>query len=168
MRIRIKLTVLCDSDLLALRNHPEFDFKGWFRDVVHTYVHTGEVLKIPLPSKPDDIELRSTMLSVTFHEQNEPDVINWLKSFKPRLRSGGIKSLLRCSLENPCLYDYFNDSEISTEKIDKTEKAPEYIYLNHNQPSTDSKSRKKSPKKPKKKYKESTVSFSMKRKIRYN
>jgi len=167
MQIRIKLTVLCDSDLLTLRNHPEFDFKGWFRDVVHTYVRTGEVLKIPLPTKPDDIKLRSIMLSVTFNAKNEPDVIKWLKSFKPRLRSGGIKSLLRSSLEEPCLDAYFGDAEIPTERNDEIVKASEDINLDYNQPSTDLKSHKESREKSKKKYKKSKFSLTIERTKEY-
>jgi len=44
---------------------------------------------------------------ITFDERRDAVVVNWLNALQHRLRSGAIKSVLRCSIAHPCLYAHF-------------------------------------------------------------
>ena len=109
MRLRLTLTILSDLDLLTLGNIPEFNFKGWVKNSLRTYVGSGITLKIPLPlTAPPSLTLKSVTYSITFDKNKDHAVENWLKSIKKKHRSGAIKSVLRCSLENPCLFAHYD------------------------------------------------------------
>ena len=109
MRVRMKLTTLCDKDLLTLNNISGFDFRGWIRDVLGTYASTGDICKTLLPAAPPDKPvLKNIMFSINFDETRDAAVVELLNAVQNRLRSGVIKSILRSSLDRPCLYAYFN------------------------------------------------------------
>ena len=107
MRIRIKLTVLCDSDLLTLNSIPEFNFKKWVREALGTYASTGGVITIPLPDPPEMLDLKNIMLSITFDDKKDAAIVELLKPVQHRLRSSAVKTILRCSITHPCLYAHF-------------------------------------------------------------
>jgi hypothetical protein len=109
MRLRLTLTILSDLDLLALSSVPEFNFKNWVRDSLRTYAGTGVTRKVPLPaSAPPELSLQSITYSITFDKHKDKTVESWLKSIKKKQRSGAIKTVLRCSLENPCLFAHYD------------------------------------------------------------
>jgi len=109
MRVRIKLTTLCDSDLLILNSISEFGFRGWLRSTLQTYASTGDIKKVPLPTAPPDKpKLKNQMFSITFDMKKDYAVMEMLNAVQNRMRSGLIKSILRSSLARPCLYAYFN------------------------------------------------------------
>ena len=109
MRVRIKLTTLSDKDLLTLNSIPEFDFRNWLRETLVTYANTGEIRKVSLPVSPSDKPvLKNIMFSINFDQTKDVAVVELFSAVQNRLRSGLIKSILRCSLSRPCLYSYFD------------------------------------------------------------
>ncbi|MDR0287534.1 MAG: hypothetical protein LBI03_07525 [Clostridiales bacterium] len=105
MRIRLSFSILIDLDLLSIMHVPEFNFKGWMKDSLRTYAGTGKTRKVPLPaSVPADMTLQNIKLSITLDKSKDAAVEKWLNTLKNKQRSGAIKSVLRCSLEEPCLF----------------------------------------------------------------
>lgn len=110
MRVRLKLTTLCDLDLISLYGIPEFDFKGWIRDALRTYAGTGEISRTPLPTAPDKVFQQAVRISLTFDEKKDASVVGWLNILQHKLRSSAIKAVLRCSLTHPCLFSFYSES----------------------------------------------------------
>jgi len=110
MRVRIKLTSVCDLDLISLYNSPGFNFKDWARHVLKTYTGSGEIVRIPLPAAPDIICTQSVRISISFSEIKDASVVSWLDTLKNRLWSCAIKSVLRCSLTHPCLFAHYDNA----------------------------------------------------------
>ena len=46
-------------------------------------------------------------MSITFDEIRDKSVVDWLRSLKNKLRSSAIRTVLRCSLEHPCLFLHY-------------------------------------------------------------
>ena len=108
-RIRLPLSVSNDADLLSVRSIETFDFKAWIRDALRSYAKNRETVKYPLPAAPVKINLKNVMLSITLHERRDAATIEWLGKLAEGKCAGAIKTILRCSLDNPCLIAYYND-----------------------------------------------------------
>ena len=113
MRFRLKLTTTSDLDLITLNCIPDFDFKVWIREALREYAKTGNVMRFQLP-EPFQIETeaQSVMLSVTLDKRKDSAIMKWMKRIKVKHRSNAIKSVLRCSLSNPCLYAHFESFSV--------------------------------------------------------
>ena len=108
MRVRMRLTLRSDKDILTMIGIPGFDFRKWIRDTMGTYTSTGEVQRVSLPADPADKPLlKDMMFSITFNKTSAAAVVDLLSSIQDKHRSSAIKSILRCSLSRPCLYMYF-------------------------------------------------------------
>ena len=46
---------------------------------------------------------------ITLNERKDADIIEWLKKLSKNRCAGAIKTVLRCSLVNPCLIAYYED-----------------------------------------------------------
>jgi len=104
----MSLTAVSDLDLLSLCNIEEFDFKKWVKDTLRVYVDSGSVRKMPLPIIPQGQAWHFRKnLSITFDEKKDVEIIDWLLMIRKKQRSNAIKSLLRCSLESPCLFSFY-------------------------------------------------------------
>ena len=49
------------------------------------------------------------MLSVTLDDRQDAATIKWLKMLSKKRHAGAIKTVLRCSLVDPCLIAYYDD-----------------------------------------------------------
>ena len=108
-RIRLPLSVSNDADLLSIRSIEDFDFKAWIKDALRSYAKDRETMKYPLPVAPVKTNLKNVMLSITLHERRDAATIEWLGKLAEGKCAGVIKTVLRCSLDNPCLIAYYND-----------------------------------------------------------
>jgi len=109
MRIRLSLTVFNDADLLSVRNIEDFDFKVWLKDSLRSYALTRQTVKTPLPPASVDSGLKNIMLSITLDDRKDAATIKWFKMLSKKCRAGAIKTVLRCSLVDPCLIAYYDD-----------------------------------------------------------
>ncbi len=102
MRIRIRLKGMADADLIALRLNPSFHFERAVIMAVRAYVR-GESLTIPSPLPfPCEIDLKKEhIISISFNDSTEADLIDWYESFPEGFRTLAIKAILRCALSAP-------------------------------------------------------------------
>ena len=134
MRIRLSLTVFNDADLLSVRNIEDFDFKVWVKDSLRSYAVTRQTVKTPLPSASAESELKNIMLSVTLDDRKDAATIKWLKTLTKKRRAGAMKTVLRCSLVDPCLIAYYDDladaqTEVQSALVNNEEKNNGYNPL---------------------------------------
>lgn len=91
MYVQIRLYVSHDLDLLAYSTLPYIKLDDLIHSCVCSYVR-GQPLVLPLPSSVDmNFDIVDQRICVTFDEEQDADVISWLKD----ARYGQLNSLLK-------------------------------------------------------------------------
>lgn len=108
MRIRIKLSVTQDMDIITL-TQCQFPVAEWLKIALKSYVEDNRIAVIPLPEMPEKIRREKCEINFSLHEVRDEKVIHWLKSLYVGQRTGAIKTIFRCSLSAPCLAGHISD-----------------------------------------------------------
>lgn len=108
MRIRIKLSVTQDMDIITL-TQCQFPVAEWLKIALKSYVEENRIAIIPLPEMPEKIRREKCEINFSLHESRDERVILWLKSLYVGQRTGAIKTIFRCSLSAPCLAGHISD-----------------------------------------------------------
>lgn len=102
-----------DIDLVTLYKNPEFGFQKALKQAVRAYVR-GTPYLIYAP-QTQDISKKDYkygyQIFITFDEKYDADVIEWLKTLKPRCFTKALKTILRGSLIGPVAYGCFKTDE---------------------------------------------------------
>lgn len=128
MRIRLKLSVSHDMDLITL-SQSQFPLVEWLRICLKSYVEEGRITTIPLPAPPPSISCDKLSINFSLNDSKDQAVIKWLSHIRFGQRSGAIKSIFRCSLSAPCLYGHYDKADnivVATPKPAPSVLPPEY------------------------------------------
>lgn len=125
MRIRIKLSVIQDMDIITL-TQCQFPVAEWLKIALKSYVEDNRIAVIPLPEMPEKIKREKCEINFSLHEVRDEKVIRWLKGLYAGQRTGAIKTIFRCSLSAPCLAGHISNGTpvISTPKKRLSQNTP--------------------------------------------
>ena len=91
----IRLYIIHDLDLVALKWHPDFDFRQAMTDALIAYVR-GEDYEIPLPEPVNyAFPYKNTAIHVLLNNDEHKDVINFLSSIRKGSGNALIKLIFR-------------------------------------------------------------------------
>lgn len=118
----VRLYVVHDLDLIALKFIPGFDMAETFRHVLIAYVR-NEKYEIPLPPDliPYSFPYKNTSFHVLLDNKKDADVIEFLDSVRRGLGNSVMKQIFRhyCTFQNilPFLYEFSRVEKINGKSI---------------------------------------------------
>lgn len=127
MRIKLRL-YLRDLDLIILKQHKHFNLNTSIRQALCDYVRNGSCDRVFVPDIGDQqFVLKNEQTDITFNNEQHQDVIEWILSIRPGMRSSAIKTVIRSAIANPVISPFMSNSDLvmleNTEGHDKTKSA---------------------------------------------
>ena len=112
MKIKLRLYPR-DLDLIALKHNPNFSFNKVVRMALHQYVTTGHCQKVEVPiCERQQYTLQGEECNITFNDEVFSEVVNWVNSIRPGMKSAAIKVVIRAAIANPDLELFGLDSDL--------------------------------------------------------
>lgn len=121
MRIKLRLYPR-DLDLITLRQNKSFNFTKALRNALVEYVKNGYCERIFLPNIQASVVLRNEVVDCQINEDEYPDLVTWINSMAPGMRSAAIKTVFRSAIATPQLYAFNSHFvlQVSRELQEKT------------------------------------------------
>lgn len=129
MRKSIRIYREHDIDLVTLYKNPDFGFQKALKQAVRAYVRgVPYLIYTPVTQDVSQKDFKyGYQIFITFDEEYDADIIEWLKTLKPRSLTKALKSILRGSLIGPIAYGCFKTDNDRKKSDDINRKIKELI-----------------------------------------